>query len=97
MDGLPARLFAGDGADAGEYQKWKKWAKAWLVAKTAHGLPPEALGPMLFVLLSGRAAAALDGVEVEQLQRPGAETLVFQHLDSIYEVAVAPAATPAEA
>ncbi len=79
-----------------EYQKWKKWAKAWLVAKAAHGLPPESLGPMLFVLLGGRAADALDGVEVEQLQQPGAETLVFEHLDRIFAVAVAPTVTPAE-
>ena len=79
------RRFNGDGPKASaEYKVWKKWAKAWMVGQTARGVPVEALGPILFTLLDGTAAAVLEDVDIEELNKTGGEKVLLNLLDKRY-------------
>ena len=62
------RRFSGSGTDpATEFRTWKRWAKAKVRAEVSKGTPREAMGPMLFTLLEGNAADALDHIDIDDL------------------------------
>ena len=76
------RRFDGEGEDApNRYYKWKKWARAYLKTQKARGTTDEALGSILFCLLDGTAENALEGLDIDDLDVPGGEDLIFDILD----------------
>ena len=77
------RRFAGTGNDAPtQYKAWKKWAKARIVVEKSKGTDVKALGPLLFTLLDGDAADALDHVDIDDLAVEGGADIVFAALDA---------------
>ena len=76
------QVFSGEGANpAYDYKVWKKWAEAKLIVDTR---PREKLGPLLFTLLIGVAAKALEQVTLKELGVDGGENKLFAVLDAMY-------------
>ena len=55
----------------------------WLMGKRARGVPPEALGPELYALITPKSPAsrAIKDLNLLRLGRPGGEQLIFEKLD----------------
>lgn len=76
------RVFTGEGEKADEdYRKWKRWMRAYLGKERLKGTPAEAFGDIVFTLLEGKAADAVDRLDVEDWEVDGGEALIFDILD----------------
>ena len=59
-------MFTGEGEKADEdYWKWKRWMRAYLAKERLKGTPEETIGDIVFTLLEGKAADAVDRLDVE--------------------------------
>eukprot|EP00913_Durusdinium_trenchii_P020129 g18917.t1 len=80
-EGLTKR-FDGDGASPSkDYERWKRWCRAFLVVQKAKGIPVEAHGSLIFALLDGTALRALDTITMDRIEVAGGEDVIFQALD----------------
>lgn len=56
--------------------------RAYLGKERLKGTPPEAFGDLVYTLLDGKAADALDRLDVEEWEVEGGEALIFDILDA---------------
>ena len=76
------RRFDGDGANPQkEYERWKRWSRAYLTVQKAKGVPEEAFGSMLYTLLDGTALRTFDSTPMDQIEQPGGQDLIYSLLD----------------
>ena len=64
-----------------DYERWKRWSRAYLTVQKAKGVPEEAFGSLLYTLLDGTALRTFDSIPMDQIEDPGGHDLVFQVLD----------------
>lgn len=66
------RVFTGERKKSdGDYRKWKRWMGALLGKERLKGTPAEAFGDIVFTLLQGKAADAVDRLDVEDWEVHG--------------------------
>ena len=74
--------FNGEGEKAGDdCRKRNSWMRAYLGKGRIKGTAPEAFGEIVFITLDGKAADALDQLEVDARKVDGNE-LIFDILDA---------------
>ena len=81
-EGGLTKRFDGDGSNpAKDYERWRRWCRAYLTVQRAKGVGPEAHGSLVFSLLDGTALRALDQVPMDRVEEIGGEEVIFQILD----------------
>ena len=79
------RRFSGGGPGAANnYKSWKKWAAAKTLVDVSKGTKPEAIGPLLFTLLEGQAADAVEHIPLDELNVEDGEKVLMKALDERY-------------
>lgn len=76
------KRFSGDGTDPQrDYKLWKRWSRAYLAVQRARGTDESVFGALLFTMLDGTALRSFDTVNMDDLEQPGGQDLVYQVLD----------------
>ena len=74
------RYFTGENEDGKEYKRWKVWTLNKLV--TLDKLTPEARGPYVYTLLSGKALEAVEHLDPQDYHKKDGEKVLWQILDA---------------
>ena len=77
---LGIRYFTGENEDGKEYKRWKVWTLNKLV--TLDKLTPEARGPYVYTLLSGKALEAVEHLDPQDYHKKDGEKILWQILDA---------------
>ena len=80
-EGLTKRFDGESNTASKDYERWKRWCRAYLVVQKAKGIPAEAHGSLVFALLDGTALRALDTIAMDRIEVAGGEDVIFQVLD----------------